>query len=213
MLLGGRIMPIWTSTASIRCSEMKRILLCMLALCPLVGTGCGGQEATAPQGEGPVTFPFTHYASGGTPEDYTATILFEESNSTFTAYQVAFHSCTCRDAQSNFVTVAYVELLNTRKSGEDAAIRTITFGNNQGLWGDSNPNYYRSEYTQEYMDQHFVQQLVKLTKRDVDAWQGYGTQVETVDPEAVAGATVSTSNITSMLKGLFAYHAEKYYGE
>ena len=107
----------------------------------------------------------------------------------------------------------YVELLNTRKSGEDAAIRTITFGNNQGLWGDSNPNYYRSEYPQEYMDQHFVQQLVKLTKRDVDAWQGYGTQVETVDPEAVAGATVSTSKITSMLKGLFAYHAEKSYGE
>ena len=85
-------MPIWTSTASIRCSEMKRILLCMLALCLLVGTGCGGQEATAPQGEGPVTFPFTHYASGGTPEDYTATILFEESNSTFTAYQAVSYT-------------------------------------------------------------------------------------------------------------------------
>ena len=32
---------------------------------------------------------FTHYASGGTMEEYDIDIIFEESNSTFTAYQVA----------------------------------------------------------------------------------------------------------------------------
>ena len=80
-----------------------------------------------------------------------------------------------------------------------------------GLYGDSNPNYYISEYTEQYMDEHFIQALVKATKADFDAWGGYGTQLEAVDADAVSGATVSTSNITSMLQGLFAYHAAKYY--
>lgn len=61
------------------------------------------------------------------------------------------------------------------------------------------------------MDEHFVQNLVKMTKKEIDAWEGYGSSLETVDIDAISGATVSTGNITSMLQGLFAYHAEKYY--
>lgn len=157
------------------------------------------------------TFDFTHFASGGNAEIYPAVILFEQSVSTFTSYQVAFVSCTCRDSLVNYYSVCYVELLNNKPSAEQSAIRSITFGQNQGLWGDSNPNYYISEYTQEYMDEHFVQNLVKMTKEEIDAWEGYGSSLETVDIDAVSGATVSTGNITSMLQGLFAYHAEKYY--
>lgn len=157
------------------------------------------------------TFDFTHFASGGNAEIYPAVILFEQSVSTFTSYQVAFVSCTCRDSLVNYYSVCYVELLNNKPSAEQSAIRSITFGQNQGLWGDSNPNYYISEYTQEYMDEHFVQNLVKMTKKEIDAWEGYGSSLETVDIDAISGATVSTGNITSMLQGLFAYHAEKYY--
>ena len=62
------------------------------------------------------------------------------------------------------------------------------------------------------MDEHFVQMLVKATKADLDAWEGYGTQIAGVDADAVTGASVSTGNITSMLQGLFAYHTAKYYG-
>ncbi|MCL2518054.1 MAG: hypothetical protein FWF15_05770 [Oscillospiraceae bacterium] len=156
-------------------------------------------------------FEFTHYTSGGTAETYKAVILFEQSISTFTAYQVAFVSCTCRDALVNYYTVCYVELLNTKPSSDEAAIRAISFGNNMGLWGDSNPNYYISEYTQEYMDEHFVQKLVRAAKVEFDAWKGYGMQLDCIDADTIAGATVSTSNITSMLKSLFQYHAEKYY--
>lgn len=186
--------------------HIRHLLPVILALVLLAG--CSAPEAPK---TGPATFSYTHYASGGTAETYEATILFEEANSTFTAYQVAFASCTCRDSQSNFRSVAYVEILNTRPSGEEAAIRTITFGENRGLWGDSNPNYYIAEYTQEYYDTHFVQKLVRLRKIDFDAWGGYGTMVEGVD--AIAGATVSTSNITSMLRGLMDYHARHYYDD
>ena len=192
-------------------SKVKKRIVILLLLVSLVLSGCGAKNEGEFQ-QFP-TFTYTHYSSGGTQEEYKAVIIFEQSNSTFTSYQVAFSSCTCRDPIVNYYSVAYVELLNNKKSADDAAIRSITFGNNMGLWGDSNPNYYIAEYTQEYMDENFVQQLVKSTKADIDAWGGYGTQVEAIDPDAVSGATVSSSNITSMLQGLFRYHTEKYYAD
>ena len=180
--------------------------ICLLPLLLLFGCADEGEEVTRYP-----TFEFTHYASGGTEEKYQAVIIFEQTVSTFTSYQVAFVSCTCRDAIVNYYSICYVELLNNKPTSDESAIRAITFGNNMGLWGDSNPNYYINEYTEKYMDEHFVQQLVRAAKSDFDSWGGYGTQLDQIDADAVTGATVSTSNITSMLKGLFSYHADKYY--
>lgn len=197
--------------------KYKQLALIAAILLLLIPSGCAEKveeaEADSEQGFPYPTFSYTHYSSGGTAEEYTAVVLFEQYNSTFTAYQVAFSSCTCRDSQSNYLSVAYVELLNTRETAEDAAIRTITFGQNRGLWGDSNPNYYIADYTEEYYDEHFVQMLVKTKKSDYDAWGGYGDQLDVIDADAVTGATVSSTNITSMLKGLFAYHGAKYYSK
>lgn len=164
---------------------------------------------------GVTLLPYTQYASGGVPTDLYAVILFENKNSTFTRYQVAYTSCTCRDVASNYRSVAYVELLNTKDTADEAAIRSISYttaeGANAGVWGDSNPVHGRPDYTQAYMDEHLVQPLVGVTKAEVDAWQGYGDTLPEVDADAVAGATVTTSNITSMLRALFEYHANKYY--
>lgn len=183
-----------------------KVILVLMAC--LFLSGCGD----APERDGGFSqFDFTHYTSGGTAETYQAVILFEQSISTFTAYQVAFVSCTCRDALVNYYHVCYVELLNTKPSADAAAIRAISFGDNMGLWGDSNPNYYIPSYTEEYMDEHFVQRLVQATKGEFDAWGGYGAQLDCIEADAVSGATVSTSNITSMLRSLFQYHADKYY--
>lgn len=187
--------------------KFKVMALLIAAL--LIFSSCGSTAQT--EEEQFPTFEYTHYSSGGNAEPYQAVILFEQSVSTFTSYQVAFVSCTCRDSLVNYYSVCYVELLNSKPSAEESAIRAISFGDNKGLWGDSNPNYYHPEYTQEYMDENFVQSLVRATKADFDAWEGYGSQISNVDVDAVSGATVSTSNITSMLKSLFAYHAEKYY--
>lgn len=184
----------------------KASLTAALLLAALLLAGCG-EKTAAPC----PSFTYTHYASGGTAEKYTALILFEQSCSTFTSYQVAFSSCTCRDSLVNYVSVCYVELLNTKPRADEAAIRSISFGDNRGLWGDSNPNYYISDYTQQYMDENFVQSLVGARKADFDAWAGYGSQLEQVDADAVTGATVSSGNITSMLRSLMEYHADKYY--
>ena len=205
-------MHILTSPSSIlRGDSMRRMgrILPAAVLFLMLLAGCTDAEENSQY----PTFPYTHYSSGGTQETYQAVILFEQSNSTFTSYQVAFSSCTCRDAIVNYLSVAYVELLNNKEDPSQAAVRAISFGENQGLWGDSNPNYYRAEYTQEYMDEHFVQMLVQADKSDFDDWGGYGTQIQGVDVDAVAGATVSTSNITSMLQGLFDYHTRHYYAD
>lgn len=158
-------------------------------------------------------FHYTHYASGGTPEEETAVILFEQTNSTFTSYQVAFISCTCRDPSVNYYSVMYIELLNTKDDPQDAAIRAITFSKGQGMWGDSNPTYGTTDYTPEYFDENFIQPMVGKTKADFDAWGGYKTQIKGIDVDAVTSASVSTSNITSCIKSLFEYHVNKYYAD
>ena len=187
----------------------RRVLCIALMLCLLLA--CGAAQAFAEL----KTVPYTQYASGGTPTELEAVILFENKNSTFTRYQVAYTSCTCRGAESNYRSVMYIELLNTKDTADEAAIRTICYGEKDGItvgmWGDSNPVYMRPEYTREYMDENFVQKLVGTTKADYDAWEGYGDVLEAVDVDAVAGATVSVSNVTSVIRSLFQYHADKYY--
>ena len=154
---------------------------------------------------------FTHYSTNGVVEDFDMDILFEESNSTFTAYQVAYLSCTCRDSLVNFKSVCYVEILNTKDTGDDAAIRYMTFGENKGLFGDTNPNYNKPNHTEEYFDKNLVKPLVGVTKREIDEFTGYGYLHETLDVDAMAGATVTATNLQSMLKSLFSYHKNKYY--
>ncbi|MBR4473896.1 MAG: hypothetical protein IKS55_09690 [Oscillospiraceae bacterium] len=161
------------------------------------------------------TFKYTQYASGGTPTELDAVILFENKNKTFTKYQVAYTSCTCRGPETNYSSVMYIELLNTKDTPEEASIRRISFGQvdnlTPGLWGDSSPIMGHPEYTAEYMDEHLVQPMVGATKAQFDSWEGYGSVIDAIDADAVSGATVSTSNMTSVIRELFQYHADKYY--
>lgn len=191
------------------------VLVAICIAAALFGCESGGKEADgqAQNGDGYNTFEYTHYASGGASEPYDAVILFEYSNSTFTSYQVAYSSCTCRNALTNYYMVCYVEILNTRPTAEQASIRDITCLDNKGVWGDSNPNYYISYYTEDYMNEHLTKGFIGVSKEEIDSFQGYGTWIEPLDADALTGATVSSSNMQSMLKGLMEYHANKYYSK
>lgn len=187
---------------------MKKIALALALLTLVLFTG-------AAMAQGLTTVPYTQYSSGGTATELEAVILFENKNSTFTRYQVAFASCTCRGAESNYRSVMYIELLNNKDTADEAKIRSISFsdvkGTTVGMWGDSNPIYMQPDKTFDYMNENFVQKLVGLTKADIDQWEGYGKVVSSVEADAVSGATVSVSNITSVVKAMFNYHADKYY--
>lgn len=185
----------------------KSVLALLFAVLVLACSMAAAAELT--------TVPYTQYSSGGIATEMDAVILFENKNSTFTRYQVAFASCTCRGAESNYRSVMYIELLNNKATAEEAKIRSISFsevkGTTVGMWGDSNPIYMQPDKTFEYMNENFVQKLVGCTKVDIDAWQGYGSVVGSVELDAVSGATVSVSNIISVVRSMFDYHAEKYY--
>ena len=195
---------------------MKKFIsvLLVLVLGLLVLTGCQKTVEATPstddktEVENPYDmFKFTQYATDGVKNEETAVILFEHANSTFTTYQVAFISCTCRDVSVNMYSVLYIELLNNKDKAEDAAIRTISFADGKGLFGDEDQAAH--EFSEEYFDETYLQNLVGKTKADFDAWDGYGKEVEGVD--AVTGATVTISNVDSVIKSLFEYHADKYY--
>ena len=187
---------------------MKKVTALLLAIVLMLSLSCTAFAELK-------TFSYTQYASGGTPTELEAVILFENKNKTFTRYQVAFTSCTCRGPERNYSSVMYIELLNTKETPEEASIRQISFGEldgvTVGLWGDSNPIMGHPEYTSDYMNENLVQPLVGTSKAMYDSWGGYGEVLEAVDADAVSGATVSTSNITSVIRELFQYHAEKYY--
>ena len=187
---------------------MKKTVLALVLLALVL---LGGAAASAEL----ATVPYTQYSSGGTATQLDAVILFENKNSTFTRYQVAFASCTCRGAESNYRSVMYIELLNNKDTADEAKIRSISFsdikGTTVGMWGDSNPIYMQPDKTFDYMNEHFVQKLVGCTKADIDKWAGYGSVVDAVEADAVSGATVSVSNVTSVVKAMFGYHADKYY--
>ncbi len=187
---------------------MRKLVVCLLCVMLLFSTGTVAHAEIK-------TFEYTQYASGGTPTELDAVILFENKNSTFTRYQVAYTSCTCRGPETNYSSVMYIELLNTKETADEASIRQISLGElngvTVGLWGDSNPVMGHPDYTKEYMDENLVQKLVGTNKAQYDAWGGYGEVVEPVEPDAVSGATVSVSNMTSVIKSLFQYHADKYY--
>lgn len=185
--------------------------------------GQAAPEAQAPASSGDIVrvgdiklLPYEHYRTGGPDGQVHAAVIFENANSTFTKYQVAITSCTCRDAAYNYRSVMYVELDNTAANPDEAAVRWLAFGEDGGytvgLWGDSSPIPTNPDYTSAYMDEHLVQPLVGLTKTDIDAWGGYGTLPADMDVDAVAGATVTCSNVISALQALFAYHAAAYYG-
>ena len=191
---------------------MKRIklIICLICTLALLAGGFAVQASAELK-----TIRYTQYASGGTPTELEAVILFENKNSTFTRYQIAYTSCTCRGPERNYSSVMYIELLNTKDTAEEASIRQISLGEldgiTVGLWGDSNPIMGHPEYTPGYMNENFLQKLVGTTKAQYDTWKGYGDIIETVEPDAVSGATVSVSNTTSVIKALFQYHADKYY--
>ena len=191
---------------------MRKIRLAVCLACVVCMLAClAGVSALADVN----SFKYTQYASGGTATEMDAVILFENKNKTFTKYQVAYTSCTCRGPETNYRSVMYIELLNTKDTAEEASIRQISFGKldnaTVGLWGDSNPIMGHPDYTAEYMDENLVQKLVGVSKAEFDSWEGYGDVLDAVEPDAVSGATVSTSNMTSVIRSLFQYHADKYY--
>lgn len=221
---------------------MKRILSLALALVLLAGVSltslAQAQTITledvntflnesAKLGEGskanPVAIIPINHIDGPQDEDlFYGFVSFKYEARNYIKYQVSFISCTCRSADVNYWTTAYVDL-TLPESGllVDTEIKTLSFGPDGtgrytgGFWGDSDPIPTGGQ-TFEMIDDEYVPYFVGKTYgeikdlntiadielADYQAGEGRGDyQIDTW-----TGATVSTNNILRMVQALIKHH-------
>lgn len=170
----------------------------------------------------PVAIIPIHHIDGPQNEDlFYGFVSFKYQARGYMKYQVTFISCTCRSADVNYWTTAYVDL-TLPESGllDDAAIRTLSFGPDgtqryaAGFWGDSNPipsgqtfEQIQEQYLPYYVGKTYAQLKGMSTIADIDLADyqaGEGREAFTLD--TWTGATVSTNNILRMLQAMFVFH-------
>ena len=216
---------------------LKRIFAVLLCLTLLVSLAVADElslgevnaflNGSAKLGEGTkanavAVIPFSHIDGPKEEDLFYAFVPFKYVARSYIKYQVTFLSCTCRSADVNVWSTAYVEL-TTPSSGkiEDAAIRTLSFDADStghylgGFWGDSNPpptapnatyEKVKAEMIPYYIGKTYGQLMGCSTIDDfADYAEGEGRADLTVD--AFTGATVSSNNILRIVQALFAYHA------
>ena len=220
----------------------KRILPLLLAMVLALGVGLTpfAQAETAitlddvnrflnesaKLGEGskanPVAVIPINHIDGPQEEDlFYGFVTFKYVARNYIKYQVSFISCTCRSADVNYWTTAYVDL-TLPDSGllDDAEIRTLSFGPDgtgkyaAGFWGDSNPipsgqtfEMIDTEYVPYYVGKTYAQIKGLNTIADIDLADyqaGEGRAEYQID--TWTGATVSTNNILRMLQALMRHH-------
>ena len=210
------------------------VFLCLLMLCVSaaadelsIGDVNAFLNSTAKLGEGSkanqvAVIPFSHIDGPQEEDLFYAFVPFKYVARSYIKYQVTFISCTCRSADVNVWSTAYVELtLPSSGKIEDAAVRTLSFDADStghylgGFWGDSNPpptapnatyEKVKAEMIPYYIGKTYGQLMGLGTIADItDYSEGEGRENLSID--AGTGATVSSNNILRILQALYAYHA------
>ncbi len=215
--------------------NLMALLLCMALLVPLCACADGISlgdvndflNHSAKLGEGSkanqvAVIPFSHIDGPKDEDLFYAFVPFKYVARNYIKYQVTFISCTCRSADLNVWSTAYIELTlpSSGKIG-DAAIRTLSFDADStghylgGFWGDSNPpptapdatyDLVKAQMIPYYIGKTYDQLKNKNTIDDfTDYAEGEGRSEYAID--AVTGATVSSNNILRIVQALYAYHA------
>ena len=215
--------------------KLAAVLLSLLLLLPL----CASADSlslgevndflnnSAKLGEGSkanqvAVIPFSHIDGPKDEDLFYAFVPFKYVARNYIKYQVTFISCTCRSADLNVWSTAYIELTlpSSGKIG-DSEIRTLSFDADStghylgGFWGDSNPpptapnatyDLVKAEMIPYYIGKTYDQLKDRNTIADfTDYAEGEGRADLSVD--AVTGATVSSNNILRIVQALYTYHA------
>ncbi|MCR4626171.1 MAG: FMN-binding protein [Treponema sp.] len=167
--------------------------------------------------------PIDHINGPREEHDFYAFVNFKYKARNFIKYQVTYLSCTCRSAEVNYWSTAYVEL-TLPKSGniDDSVIKYLSFDYDSeghylaGFWGDSNPTPagatyedFKKEYIPFFVNKDYKYIKTLNTSDDIapeDYSAGEGRANYKID--SFAGSSVSTNNIIRMLNALYKYHSE-----
>lgn len=167
--------------------------------------------------------PIDHIDGPRNESAFYAFVNFKYEARDYIKYQITYLSCTCRAAQVNYWSTAYVELsLPTSGKIEDSTLRYLSFDQDStghytaGFWGDSNPTPagatyedFKNDYIPFFIDKDYAYLKELSVMEDIaiaDYQTGEGREALTLD--AFSGSSVSTNNIIRMINALFEYHAE-----
>lgn len=166
--------------------------------------------------------PINHIDGPQEEDLFYAFVPFKYVARNYIKYQVMFISCTCRTADVNLWSTAYVEL-TLPESGliQDSKVKFLSFDADStghylgGFWGDSNPGpggqtyeQFKKEFVPFFVDKSYGELKSLSTIADLaltDYQKGEGRESYTLD--TWTGATVSANNILRMVQALFAHHA------
>ena len=204
--------------------KFAALFLCLLLLMPLcasaddlsLGDVNNFLNTTAKVGPGSkanqiAVIPFSHIDGPKDEDLFYAFVPFKYVARNYIKYQVTFISCTCRSADVNVWSTAYVELTlpSSGKIG-DSAIRTLSFDADStghylgGFWGDSNPpptapNANYDLVKAEMIPYHIGKTYDQLKdKRPSDDFAGYAEREGRAET-TVATVTAATAAIPSTL--------------
>lgn len=225
---------------------MKKFLSFMMVvlMTAMLAVGCKDKEeeislsdvnaflnTSYPDGEGIVlrmdlantvaVIPYTHINGPRHERIFYALVNFQYDMETYVKYQVTYVSCTCRDANVNYWSTAYVELTKPTKA-QNTRLRKLSYDLDgtghytAGFWGDSNPIPNTNQTTYQDIKDNFIPLLINKTKTEIDALSTVddmlsGGIMDQSTFDAFTGASVSTNNILRILHALFDYHANTWY--
>ncbi|MBI9099952.1 MAG: hypothetical protein JEY91_15835 [Spirochaetaceae bacterium] len=201
---------------------MKKILSALLiAMALFTIVSCGGAEKsveleeesstplTAIVDDGKIAidnaFYYTHVSGHKDETQRLAYILFEYEQLETVKYQVAYIACTCRGAEVNYYSVAYIEL-----SKEDGSIAYISYDQDSsghytaGMYGDSTETWDGTP-AKELFKKFREEKLMGASQESINTMASMHGDVDTY-----SGATVTPNNAVRMLKELFKYHNKNY---
>jgi len=204
-------------------SLLMAVILCILMAAPAVqaselsvGDVNRFLNESAKLGEGSkgnqvAVIPINHIDGPQAEDLFYAFVPFKYVSRKYIKYQVVFLSCTCRSADVNIWTMAYVELgLPSSGKLDDAEIKTLSFGLDStgkigaGVWGDSNPAPNGNTF--EDFESDWIPYYTGKTYADIKDLSTIA-DIEDMDIDAWTGATVSPNNTLRMLQALYRYHA------
>ena len=157
--------------------------------------------------------PFNHIDGPKEEDLFYAFVPFKYVARNYVKYQITFLACTCRPADLNVWSTAYVELtLPSSGKIDDAEVKFLSYDSDStghylgGFWGDSNPSPIaptaKFEKFKAEMFPYFIGKKYSELKgyNEISGFKDFNA-------DAWTGATVSSNNNLRAIQALFAYHA------
>ena len=207
---------------------LKKLFMCMLLVFVVAAVSSADElslsdvnnflNTSAKIGEGTkanqvAVIPFNHIDGPKEEDLFYAFVPFKYVARNYVKYQITFLACTCRTADLNIWSTAYVELtLPSSGKIDDAEVKFLSYDSDStghylgGFWGDSNPSPIAPTAKFEKFKAEMFPYFIGKKYSELKAYNEV-SDFKDFNVDAWTGATVSSNNNLRAIQALFAYHA------